>query len=53
MPMLRNSLKFPYKLNQTKIYILASIFFEKDDKYVFKARNSCCVYREFLVFKYV
>ena len=25
------------------IYILASDFFDKDDKYVFKARNSCCV----------
>ena len=24
-----------------KIYILASDFFEKDDKYVFKARNLC------------
>ena len=25
------------------MYILASDFFEKDDKYVFKARNLCCV----------
>ena len=25
------------------MYILASDLFEKDDKYVFKARNSCCV----------
>ena len=25
------------------MYILASVFFEKDDKHVFKARNSCCV----------
>ena len=25
------------------VYILASYFFETDDKYVFKARNSCCV----------
>ena len=23
--------------------ILASVFFKKDDKYIFKARNSCCV----------
>ena len=27
----------------TEIYILASEFFKKDDKYLFKARNSCCV----------
>ena len=33
--------------------MLASVFFEKGDKYVFKDRNSCCVYREFLAFKYV
>ena len=25
------------------MYILASDFFEKDDKYVFKARYSCCM----------
>ena len=25
------------------MYILASAFFRKDDKNVFKARNSCCV----------
>ena len=25
------------------MYILAPTFFEKDDKYVFKAKNSCCV----------
>ena len=25
------------------MHILASDFFEKDDKYVFKVRNSCCV----------
>ena len=31
---------------------LASDFFEKDDKYKFKARNSY-VCREFLAFKYV
>ena len=23
------------------MYIIASNFFEKDDKYIFKARNSC------------
>ena len=34
------------------MYILASVVFEKDDKYVFKARNSCCVW-EFLAFEYV
>ena len=34
------------------MYILASVFFQKDDKYVFKAkiRVAC---REFLAFKYV
>ena len=26
------------------MYILAFDFFETGDKYVFKARNSCCVY---------
>ena len=26
-----------------KLYILASDFFQKDDKYVFKVKNSCCV----------
>ena len=26
-----------------QMYILASDFFEKDDKYVFNARNSCCL----------
>ena len=31
------------KFNSIQKYILASVFFEKDDKYVFKARNSCCV----------
>ena len=30
-------------LAQHVMYILASEFFEKDDKHVFKARNSCCV----------
>ena len=30
---------------------LASDFFETDVKYVFKARNSCCV-KESLAFKY-
>ena len=25
------------------MYILASDFFEKDDKYILKARKSCCV----------
>ena len=25
------------------MYILSFDFFEKDDKYVFKTRNSCCV----------
>ena len=25
------------------MYILASDFLKKDDKYVFKARNLCCV----------
>ena len=32
------------------MYILASFFFKKDDKYIFKARNACS---EFLDFKYV
>ena len=31
------------KLYKILINILAFDFFEKDDKYVFKARNSCCV----------
>ena len=30
-------------LNKQTMYILASDFFEKDDKYALKARNSCCV----------
>ena len=30
------------------MYILASNISEKDDKYVYKASNSCCVYRESL-----
>ena len=29
------------------MYILASDIFEKDDIYVFKARNSCCVQGNF------
>ena len=32
------------------MYFLASDFFEKDDKYVLKARNSFVVCREFLAF---
>ena len=31
------------KFSVTKMYISASVFFEKDDIHVFKARNSCCV----------
>ena len=34
------------------MYILASHFFEIDDKYIFEARNSCCEWG-FLAFKYV
>ena len=34
------------------MFTLASDFFEKDDKYVFKTRNSCCEYR-ILAFEYV
>ena len=34
------------------MYILASDVFEKDDKYVFKARNPCYV-EGLLAFKYV
>ena len=30
--------------SDTKMYILAaSVFFEKNNKYVFKARNLCCM----------
>ena len=29
-------------LNPIVMYILATDFFEKDDKYVFKAINLCC-----------
>ena len=35
-----------------KMYILASDFSEKDDKYILKLKI-CVVYREFLVIKYV
>ena len=34
------------------MYILASEFFEKDDKDIIKTRNSCCMY-DTLTFKYV
>ena len=40
------------KMNQRLMFILASDFFEKDDKYVFKTRNSCCEQR-ILAFEYV
>ena len=35
------------------MHILASDFFEKDDKYVFKELEVRVVFREFLGFKYV
>ena len=31
------------KIDIYTMYILASDFFEKDAKYMFKARNLCCV----------
>ena len=31
------------------MYILASDYFEKDDNYVFKARNSCCVVEKWVL----
>ena len=41
------------KINQRIMFILASDFFEKDDKYVFKTRNSCCDEYRILAFEYV
>ena len=45
------SKKNPYTYFLT-MYILASDFFEIDDKDIFKAKNSCCV-QEIFTFKYV
>ena len=32
-----------YEINIEGKYFFASNFFKKDNKYIFKARNSCCV----------
>ena len=41
---LRLKIEFVYEEKfEPLMYILAPVFFRKDDKYVFKARNSCCV----------
>ena len=40
---------FPQDKEEEKLYILASDFFEKDYKYVFKARNSCCMQEIFSI----
>ena len=39
-------------IEKKAVHILASDFFEKDDRYIFKARNLCCV-GNFFDFGYV